>query len=117
MAAGGSAGSFMCNDAGVDANDTPPTVQILQPVDGALYKTTDIIPLKGSATDPIDGMITSKLQLFWFKDVADPTGEGAEDSVDPAEDGAFTPGMHSITFKAINSRCLEASTMVNVVVE
>ena len=113
----GSGGSFMCNDAGVDANDTPPTVEIIQPTEGATFMAGAIIPLKGSAVDAVDGPITSPQQLFWFKDIVDPTGEGTEDSVDPAEDGALPPGMHPITFKATNSRCLEAEKTVNIVVQ
>ena len=114
---GGSGGSFTCDDAGADANDTPPTVKILKPTEGAVYKTTDIIPLEGSVTDAVDGMITSQLQVLWFKDNVDPTGEGPVDSVDPAEDGAFMPGMHTITLKGTNSRCLEGSQTVNIVVQ
>ena len=116
---GGHGGSFgfTCEDAGADANDQPPTVEILEPMEGAVYKTGETIPLKGAVTDVLDGPIESEQQVLWFKDMVDPTGEGLEDSVDPCEDGEFAPGMHTITLTAVNSRCLTGSQTVSIVVE
>src|SRR5262249_20305474 len=62
----GAGGTFMCNDAGVAGSAMGPTVQIISPTPGQVFKTTDIVPLKGTATDPVDGSITSPLQTFWF---------------------------------------------------
>ena len=114
---GGSGGAFECNDAGVDANDTPPMVSIQKPMEGDVYMEGEIIPLEGTAVDAIDGVLTSEKQVLWFKDMVDPTGEGPVNSYDPAEDGALPPGEHPITLTAINSRCLQASTTVNIVIE
>ena len=114
---GGSGGAFECNDAGVDAKDTPPMVSIQKPVEGDVYTQGQIIPLEGTAIDAVDGVLTSEKQVLWFKDMVDPTGEGPVNSYDPAEDGPLPPGPHPITLTAINSRCLEASTTVNIVVE
>jgi hypothetical protein len=75
------------NGAGVA--DTPPTVKILSPANGATVTATTSAAFSGSATDTTDGDISAR--LIWHSNVSGQIGTGASFSK------ALPAGSHTIT--------------------
>jgi hypothetical protein len=74
---------------GAGAVDSPPTVSVLSPVNGAQAKTGTPVAFSGSAMDTPDGDISSK--LVWKSNLDGQIGTGASFSK------ALTAGNHTVT--------------------
>jgi hypothetical protein len=94
------------------------TVKIITPADKAKFKTTDPIPLKGEATDPVEGTIVDPERTLWFGGLkgggVNPEGESPEDTI-PAQ--TFEAGTYTIEFYARTLKDASASTTVEITVE
>lgn len=94
------------------------TVKIISPTDKATYKTTDAIPLKGEATDPVEGTIVDPTRTLWFGGqkggAVNPEGESPEDTI-PAQH--WEAGTYTIEFYARTLKDASASATVEITVQ
>jgi hypothetical protein len=103
-----------CTDAGVQTYNTPPTVAIRTPDDGAAYNPGDLVELYGVARDAQDG--SEELQIAWESSI-----DGVFDTTAPDVNGDmhlakndFTEGLHVLTLSAVDSRGESASTSISL---
>jgi subtilisin family serine protease len=92
----------------VTAPNTPPTVSITSPANGASYLTTTLVTLSGSASDTQDGSLSSK--IAWSSSLSGALGTGANLSE------SLSAGTHTITAKVTDSGGLSATASVTITV-
>jgi subtilisin len=95
--------------SGGGETNTPPTVSITSPADGASFASGTSITFSGSATDTEDGDLTDSLAWTSSKDGS--IGTGGSFSKDTDE------GTHIITASVVDSGNLTGSASINVTVE
>ncbi len=88
--------------------DSPPTVSITSPGDGATFGSNTSISFAGTASDTEDGDISSNLS--WTSDLSGPIGSGADFST------TLSDGTHTITAAVTDSGGNTSSDSVTVTV-
>ena len=91
------------------ANAAPNLVLIMSPVDGATFRTADLVVLNGRATDLEDELVE---ELSWSSDVDGPLGSGAEVTL-----RTLSPGAHVITLRATDRNGATAEQRVSITVD
>jgi hypothetical protein len=90
------------------AGNTPPTVNINAPVDGATYASGAMISFAGTASDAEDGNLTAS--LIWTSDIVGQIGTGGSFSA------VLSDGLHNITATTIDSGGASSSDSVRITV-
>jgi hypothetical protein len=93
----------------VNALNTPPTVSITAPADGATYTAGQSITFSGTATDAQDGDLSAS--LTWTSDLDGPIGTG-----DTFSRSDLSAGAHIITASTIDSGGLSGSDQISITV-
>ncbi|MDI6696327.1 MAG: Ig-like domain-containing protein [Anaerolineales bacterium] len=91
-------------------DDSPPVVNILSPIDGAHFNRGQIITFSGTASDTVDGNLTSS--LTWYSSISGQIGSG----------GSFTrsnlpAGPHTITARVTDSDNLTGVDQVVIYID
>jgi subtilisin family serine protease len=94
--------------SGGGGGNTPPSVSITSPENGASFDTGESINFAGTATDTEDGSLTSS--LIWTSDVDQQIGTGG------SFNATLTEGTHTITAKVTDLGGLTGSASVQVTV-
>jgi protocatechuate 3,4-dioxygenase beta subunit len=89
-------------------DNTPPTVSITTPSDGATYASGATIDFAGTASDVEDGDVTAS--LVWTSDIDGQIGAGGSFSA------ALSDGVHTITATATDSGGASGSDTVGITV-
>jgi subtilisin len=89
--------------------DNPPSVTISSPSDGASFSSGSSISFVGSASDDLDGNLTSS--LVWTSDSGDPLGTGG------SFDAVLQDGPHTITASVTDSGGHTSRVDISITVE
>jgi hypothetical protein len=90
------------------AENTPPTVNITEPADGATYASGATIDFSGTASDAEDGDVTAS--LIWTSDIDGQIGSGGGFSA------VLSDGVHTITATATDLGGANGSDSVGITV-
>ena len=89
------------------AINSPPNATIFSPINGSVFNASETILFNGSAIDPEDGALIGDA-LKWFSNIDGNIGNGTNFSK------ALSPGSHTITLLATDSRGLNSSASINI---
>ena len=91
------------------STESEPEIQIIEPVDGAIYSALESLSLWGQASDAEDGMLSSSIE--WRSDQDGLLGQGSELSV------SLSPGAHEITAAVADSDNASVTTAVSITID
>ncbi len=94
----------------INAENTPPTVQIQAPSGGSSHTQGTAVTFTGSANDTQDGSLSSA--LVWTSSVSGQIGTGASFST-----STLAAGSHTITARATDSGGLQGSATVTITIQ
>ena len=93
------------------ATNTPPTVNISDPVDGGIFGAGSAITFKGSALDPEEGELAEE-SLEWTSNLDGQLGKGGL-----FVRNSLSVGTHIITLKAIDSEDSPGSATISITIK
>lgn len=89
-------GNILSKSITVTLSNEPPTVAIIQPLDGAAFDSGEDIVFQAAATDPEDGDISDS--IVWTSDIQDGSKTGAD-----LMGSNLIDGVHTITASVTDS--------------
>ncbi len=92
------------------AENTPPLVNIVTPVNGTIFTEGDNVSFTGAASDTEDGDISASID--WGSNLDGNLGSGASIS-----SSSLSPGSHTITASVTDSGNISDTTAINITVE
>jgi hypothetical protein len=91
-----SAGNTLSESITITISNNPPTVAIIQPLDGAAFDSGEDIVFQAAATDPEDGDISDS--IVWTSDIQEGSKTGAD-----LMGSNLIDGVHTITASVTDS--------------